>query len=811
MAIIPVNPIPSDQRLYTNITPFTVRDNATYLIVLEEMRQYINSTLVPFINVNISNLDEAWTEKVAELIQSWNDQSDALIEQVQAIADGLGDSVEEAQAARDAAEAARDAAEQFASDMQAFQDIAVSTIVSDEQSQTRAALDGLYASVQSVADAFDAIATLVSRTDAVEADITSLDTRMGDAETTQADHTERLNRIVYPSDFGAVGDGVADDTNAWNEFQESDGVKFIMPGAYYVDGEIKRFNFGVFGNGQFVDDGSAWDQARGDRERHAIIVHRNDIDGELSNIGPIIKTQTHTNLEIDEPQPASFKHVIGGYHEATLDGYYNISSDTNQNFTVFGSATRNRMAGLFGTLATLAYVEDATETEQPLISTMGATKNGGQFIRFTRRALHASGGYMFGQEIYAQNKAEETDNIPYENSDYFSFDGAWTAGIKIMGSATGAPISTGIFTHGSGGSKHGFWNGIVIGGSGFRINGNGDGADGTVGLNLSSWRPGGGYGDIGIKFRTANRHLHFVSGAKIRSSHTRFNHELGSAGVSIEAQSGSVPYLNFRTGATAAAEGGNVTDQGVIDASTSRIRIRGAGEVHLDAGGTIFSATSARFGPAASENGSLHLGGGDRRWNTIYAVNGTISTSDQRSKTDVSAIPDIALDAWGDVKYAQYRLKDAVASKGGEARLHTGIIAQKVVAAFESRGLKAADYGLLCFDKWDASLEKVTEYEVTTKEAVYEQVITTPATYSEVPTENGETERIESMPPVYGNGKLIEPAVTEKRREVVPARAAGSQYGIRYEEALSFESAYQRRRADRLESRIERLEKMMSV
>lgn len=143
MTIIPVNPIPSDNRLYTNITPFTVRDNATYLIVLEEMRQYINNTLVPFINTNVANLDKAWTEQVNALIESWNEQSEALIQQVQEIAAGLGSSVEDAQAAADAAQAAAELAEQFASTVQEIQDSAITQIFNNLNSDFRQSINAV--------------------------------------------------------------------------------------------------------------------------------------------------------------------------------------------------------------------------------------------------------------------------------------------------------------------------------------------------------------------------------------------------------------------------------------------------------------------------------------------------------------------------------------------------------------------------------------------------------------------------------------------------------------------------------------------
>ena len=125
----------------------------------------------------------------------------------------------------------------------------------------------------------------------------------------------------------------------------------------------------------------------------------------------------------------------------------------------------------------------------------------------------------------------------------------------------------------------------------------------------------------------------------------------------------------------------------------------------------------------------------------------------------MSAIPDEVLDAWGDVDFVQYQFKDAVAEKGGQARLHSGLVAQRIDAAFSSRGLDASRYGLFCYDEWDA-----------------------------------------------------EPEVRDESGQVVtPASPAGSQYSLRYEEALCMEAAYQRRRADRAEARIADLEERLAA
>ena len=185
--------------------------------------------------------------------------------------------------------------------------------------------------------------------------------------------------------------------------------------------------------------------------------------------------------------------------------------------------------------------------------------------------------------------------------------------------------------------------------------------------------------------------------------------------------------------------------------------------------------TAYAFQPAVDN--AYNLGSATLRVKTVYASTGTINTSDARCKVDVAPISEAALDAWGDVGWAQFRFTDAVAEKGDEARLHTGAIAQAVKAAFEAHGLDAMAYGLLCYDEWGASPE-VTEER---------QVVVTPA--------------------VINGDEIVTPAVYRTENVVIkPAVEAGNRYGIRYEEALCMEAAYQRRRADRIESRIAVLE-----
>lgn len=159
------------------------------------------------------------------------------------------------------------------------------------------------------------------------------------------------------------------------------------------------------------------------------------------------------------------------------------------------------------------------------------------------------------------------------------------------------------------------------------------------------------------------------------------------------------------------------------------------------------------FGPD-NDAGSSLARANQRINNSYFAVAPTV-TSDERDKVLVQGIDDTVLDAWSTVEFVKYKLVEAVNAKGeADARWHFGLIAQKIKEAFESKGLNAFDFGLLCHDSWEAQA----------------------ATYSE----DGE--------------------------EITAAMEAGDRYGVRYEEALALEAALMRRTTRRLEQRIAALE-----
>lgn len=634
--------------------------------------------------------------------------------------------------------------------------------------------------------------------------------------------------------YGAVGDGVTDDTTAWEAFQAASGIPSVPAGEYLVNGATKTFLRGVIGNGEYDLVNYAWPEQvtdGGDKQRDALILNSRYIDvGEASlHYGPTLVTQTRIKIEVPDTATdfTNFKQTFGTHDELVLEGYYNFQDDGNHNYSCNSSATRNNMAGLMGSTAHIFYSYDAKETENGHIDggaalvaagtiteeeaetlypdVMGATKTGTAYMQTTRRARYASKGYTLGLEIYSLNQSDDVDtDIPFLNNDATDFE-AFDMSLKLTAGGAGAPI-----THAIGitslNSKHGYYNGIVFGSTMCRINNDNQGPAGTVGINFAPWRTSNGFGETAVKYGEAYRHHRYVrENCKSRSSQHRFMYEPGDAGLSIECGDSSSydTYIYFRRGVDTSKDG-NYSGQVMraeISASATTLSLKSnAGFVRLNpndtASGIVYDASTVRFAASVAGTPRPFLGGADRLWNTVYSETPDINTSDARKKVGIQAIDDEALDAWGEVQYCKYQMLNAFELKGSGARLHTGVIAQRVVEAFENHGLDAYRYGLLCYDEWEATPEERTVNRVKVKEPVYEQVLFKEAWL------NTQADPPVMVPAEYTDGDEIEPAVYEEHVTVVPGAPSGNSFGIRYEEALCMEAAYQRRRADRIEAQL---------
>ena len=178
----------------------------------------------------------------------------------------------------------------------------------------------------------------------------------------------------------------------------------------------------------------------------------------------------------------------------------------------------------------------------------------------------------------------------------------------------------------------------------------------------------------------------------------------------------------------------------------------------------LFSGESL-ISVAPESTGTVSLGRSERLWSQLFVSTATINTSDARTKTSLSPASDTLLDAIGAIPIHTFQFTDAVEKKGSDAaRFHAGVIAQEVASAFQSKGLDATRYGLFCHDTWQ------DEYETV-------EVVDQPEVLDE-------------------NGEVVSPAVTHTEQRLITA--AGDRYGIRYEELLMLECARLRRDLQRV-------------
>jgi hypothetical protein len=97
-----------------------------------------------------------------------------------------------------------------------------------------------------------------------------------------------------------------------------------------------------------------------------------------------------------------------------------------------------------------------------------------------------------------------------------------------------------------------------------------------------------------------------------------------------------------------------------------------------------------------------NLGSGSARFDNIYATNGTIQTSDANEKQDIEELTEaehrVAVAAKSLLR--KFRWISSVEEKGDDARIHFGIIAQDLQAAFEAEGLDAGRYAMFIHSTW---------------------------------------------------------------------------------------------------------------
>lgn len=183
-------------------------------------------------------------------------------------------------------------------------------------------------------------------------------------------------------------------------------------------------------------------------------------------------------------------------------------------------------------------------------------------------------------------------------------------------------------------------------------------------------------------------------------------HQTGAQLGKVQARGTSTLPCFYTTVANVGYYSNGAFDYTVEEGTTMQI---GSWNSTTKVGTTWYNASVSSFGP--STDNTKDLGTASNRWAVVRAGTGTINTSDGRLKQQIRELSEaeraVAVRLKGMIR--AFKFNDAVEQKGGGARIHIGVIAQEVRAAFEAEGLVAEDYAILCHDKWEETPEKFDE------------------------------------------------------------------------------------------------------
>jgi hypothetical protein len=124
-------------------------------------------------------------------------------------------------------------------------------------------------------------------------------------------------------------------------------------------------------------------------------------------------------------------------------------------------------------------------------------------------------------------------------------------------------------------------------------------------------------------------------------------------------------------------------------ANFTNLQSGSGGIYHVVSGANVTQTATGVFRPVP--DGSVNLGGPSNRWSTVYATTGTINTSDANDKKDIRSLSDKEKA----VGTALRGLIRAYKWKAGPEETYVGVIAQDVIAAFDAEGLDVGDYGII--------------------------------------------------------------------------------------------------------------------
>lgn len=155
--------------------------------------------------------------------------------------------------------------------------------------------------------------------------------------------------------------------------------------------------------------------------------------------------------------------------------------------------------------------------------------------------------------------------------------------------------------------------------------------------------------------------------------------------------------------------GGYEASEGTTNIYGNGVRVTSKASIHLIPQDNAYGFIGVSYASSKpliypNTNGGGYCGSTSYRWAAVYAVNGTIQTSDRNAKENILDISEKYEELFMRLRPVTYKLK------GKEHdRTHVGFVAQEVEEAMAEVGLTAEDFAALCIDD-------KTEYDEETGE-----------------------------------------------------------------------------------------------
>ena len=202
-------------------------------------------------------------------------------------------------------------------------------------------------------------------------------------------------------------------------------------------------------------------------------------------------------------------------------------------------------------------------------------------------------------------------------------------------------------------------------------------------------------------------------------------------------------------------------------------------------------------GEGSLRDNAIDLGFASSRFDDVHATNGTIQTSDENEKQNITSLTSAEITAAKAISklFKTYKWKDKVTAKGDAARTHTGVVAQEVQAAMSAAGLDASKYAFWCSDTW---------WEASTEVAAVEAVEVADAVYDD--DGNEVSPAVAAVDAVEARDAYTRIDTYNTESEAPEGATKRTRLGVRYPELLAFVGAATEQRLADIETRLTALE-----